>query len=230
MNIKNPLALWFNALFTNMNYMLAALLPFIFIACVNDVSDSDSSCFPDKGIKVATTVAENGAQTIEYDRSGRPVVRRKVDGTIVRYEYQGDSLMTTITERKVKPDFYLADTDFSNAETTIDTGVVITHNEDGRPLEMGGIDSTSLFFEYDGCEIELQTLLKANGDTIQHYQLTNKDGVLIETKWTTYGSYAEIRTTEYINYEFNEKGHWIKRSYQHQGREIVTEKRELTYY
>ena len=95
---------------------------------------------------------------------------------------------------------------------------------------MLGIDGNILLFNYLGCEVELQTLLTENMDTIQQYQLTYKKGVLIETIWTPFNPIKSSRTSNYFGYKYNKHGHWIKRNYKHQNKGIVTERRELTYY
>ncbi len=195
------------------------------------------SCYPDKGIKKAKITATYKHSTeevsyleIKFDKSGR-VIRTKENGDerIVNREYKNHKLVRIITKNKLK-DFYTLGENPKNKKAVIDTALVLQYDESERPIKMTGADNTTLLLHYEGCYIELHTLLHKNGDTIQQYQITAKNGVLAETIWTPFTPTKSSRTSKYYDYEFNKRGHWIKRSYHHQDGEVIIENRKLTYY
>lgn len=214
-------------------YLIAMILLFSFTAKRNQ----GEGCYPDKGIKKVKITATYKHSTeevsnleIKFDKSGR-VIRTKENGDerIVNREYMNRKLVRIITKNKLK-DFYTVGENPKNKKAVIDTAVVLQYDESGRPIKMTAGDKTTLLLHYEGCDIELHTLLHKNGDTIQQYQITAKNGVLAETTWTPFTPTKSPRISKYYDYEFNKKGHWIKRSYHHQDGEVIIENRKLTYY
>jgi hypothetical protein len=214
-----------------------SILFFLITSCEKT---SKEGCFPDKGIKTAITIAkiesdrtEVGIREIKFDKDGRPLlIRNNNNGNSEhKREYLNGKLNFIITTRKELPSFYSEDefnTLIENANEYTDTAVIISHSEDGRPLEMKGTDGFTCFFKYTGCEKELITTINPKGDTIQQVYSTKKGGVLLEQTCMFYAPKSRS-STKYYGYMFNEQGHWIKRKYK-RGKEVVTERRKLTYY
>jgi len=218
------------------NMYIISILIFLITSCEEP---SKNECFPDKGIKIAISTAEMGSggnemgsQEIYYDEEGRPLLVRNTQkgGAETRWEYVDGKLQFIIVKRKDLPSFYRKDeldSLIANASEYVDTAVIISHTEDGRPLELKGPDGTMLF-EYIGCDKRIETLIGPDGETIQQTQSIHKGNVLVESKWTLYKPDNLNSTTPYYGYKFNDKGHWIERKYDRGG--VVTERRELIYY
>lgn len=229
-----------------MKYILIITLLLIFTS-VNEFN-SNQECFPDKGIKTAIITGEiktkNSSEIkkivesreIEFNKNGQPLVIRntKNGGEENKREYKNNELQLIITTRKKILDFYSKnelESLIKNANIVVDTVFVLDHHKDGRPTKIEGSDGTIQIFEYFGsCEKELITTLNPKRDTVQQYQSKFKDGVLIETIWTIFKPVKSSRISKYFEYKFDKNGNWIKRSYSHQGKNVITETRKLIYY
>jgi len=203
------------------------------------------ACFPDKGIKTAIISGKikvkstskskklDGFQEIEYNREGQPaLITNTKEETVHRREYEEGKLKCIITTRKSSPSFTYKgqpDSEIENSAIEVDTAVILSHNEDGRPLEMKDPGGMKWIFEYQGCESEMITTLYPNGDTLQQIQNISKNGVLVESITNPSGPVEGNFTRTFYGYKFNKAGHWIERAYEVRDGEI-TEKRKLTYY
>jgi|GEM_PF-2655762 len=203
-----------------------------------------NNCYSDKGIKLATVTAKvkpiNGSKAkksaiqdhIVFNEFGQPVmIQSSQNGGIMHLsKYEAGKLIYTATTQKVLPNFYNKSELPSlivNAETKTDTTFVLSHYEDGRPKKVAGIDGSTSFFEYDGCN-ETQTVIHPNGDTLMQIQNLFENGVLVETNTSPFRQPKFTVTTQYTDYKFNRKGHWVKRSYK-TDKAIIIEKRKLIY-
>lgn len=226
--------------FKNLNFGVIIFLS-LFIA--TNKFQSNDECFPDKGIKTAIIKAINssngnsivGTQEIEFNNEGNPILikNNQNGGLEIKRIYKNNQLEFIITTRKEIPDFYsegeLEDL-IEKANSINDTAFVLSCDNDGRPLKLQSSDKSSWIFEYFGCEKEIITNLSAKGDTIQQNQSIFKDGILVETVWSLFEPIRTNRTSKYFDYKFDKKGYWIKRNYKHQGKNVITETRKLTYY
>lgn len=220
------------------NMYIISILIFLITSCEEP---SKNECFPDKGIKTAITTVEMksdgneiGRQEIHYDKDGRPVLIREPEngGVEIRREYEDGKLQYIISVQKELPGFYREDeleSLLENANEYADTAVIISHTEDGRPIEFKDSDGITWLFKYVGCEKQIVTAINSDGDTIQQTQSINKGNVLIEYIWTAYEPIKSSSSTTYYGYKFDKHGHWIKRNSQ-RGGDVVTERRELVYY
>jgi hypothetical protein len=214
-----------------------------FLTSANEFN-SDEDCFPDKGIKTAIITGKIKtkkkkiieSRKIEFNKDGQPIViiNNKNQEEENKREYKDGKLHLIITTRKKLPDFYFEEeleSLLKKASIVKDTAFILNHYKDGRPSKIKSSDGMIQILEYLGsCEKELITTLNPEGDTIQQNQSKFKDGVLIETTWTLFNPVKSIRTSKYFGYKFDKSGHWIKRNYAHQGKEVITETRKLTYY
>lgn len=211
-------------------WLIAVLL--LLTPCITKAQTA--GCYPDKGIRLAKTTTslngerQEGMQEISFDREGRPMKKENAtegDQSITTYHYEEGKLRYTMIESEVPS--WMGD---GETTTQLDTSRVDAYDEEGRPLEIGGVNGLRLLFSYEGCEQEVQTYLQPNGDTLQQYVMRVEDGVLVQTVWTPHLPIKSSQTSTYYDYQFNRKGHWIKRSYRHEGKGEVVEKRKLTYY
>ncbi|WP_040282108.1 hypothetical protein [Psychroserpens damuponensis] len=213
-----------------------SLIPLLFILTCASSSDSQDGCYSNKGIKIAKSYTANdyedidvGFQETHYDKNGKPTLSaNENNGTKTTYNYQGAKLIYIINESN-RPDFYDASSDYET-KLKVDTVFVSVHYKDGRLKEIIEKNNTKVLFEYDGCEKSIHTFLKQNGDTIQQVKYINKNNVLVKTKWTSFYPSKSTRVSEYYDYEFDTKGHWIKRKYKHSNKIENTETRTLIYY
>lgn len=226
--------------FKNLNFVVTIFLS-IFTATNN--FQSNDECFTDKGIKTAIIKAVNssngntivGTQEIEFNNEGHTIlIKNNQNGGIeIRRIYKNNQIKLIVTTRKEIPDFYSEDELehlIENANVINDTAFVLSCQNDGRPLKLQSSYKSSWIFEYFGCEKEIITVLGPKGDTIQQNQSIFKDGILVETVWSLFEPIRTNRTSKYFDYKFDKKGYWIKRSYKHQGKNVITETRKLSYY
>ncbi|WP_299682603.1 hypothetical protein [uncultured Dokdonia sp.] len=197
----------------------------------------DEGCYPDKGIKKAKITTKFklssekiSTKEIKYDKSGN-VIRIKTNGdeNITNREYKNGKIIRIITKNKLK-DFYTEGENPKSKKAVIDTSTVLQYDASGRPTKMTAEDNTTLLIQYEGCNIELHTLLHKSGDTIHQYQLIAKNDVLVETIWMPFAPVKSSRTSKFYDYTFNKQGDWIKRSFHHQDGEVIIEERKLVYY
>ncbi len=205
-----------------------------------------TNCLPDKGIKTARTFMsfvsddneinqkDNNYQEVHYDAAGRVIlIRNSPDGSEHRREYRNKKLQLMISTRKDLSDFYSAedlDSLLAHSSEIKDTAMIVRHHPDGEPAELKHADGASQIFEYKGCQEESNILLSPAGDTIQAYRSIFENGVVIQTIWTPFQpAKSEDVVTDFFDYVFNKRGHWISRKYQRSGH-LIVEERELTYH
>ena len=203
------------------------------------------NCLPDKGIKIAKTVAKLESESkaenmnngnfreVHYDTEGRVIlIKNGRDGTVNRREYKDGKLQLMTSTRKKLPDFY-SDEDLDslmiNSEDVTDTAYITRYHANGEIAELKHADGASQMFEYNACQAESNTLLNSVGDTIQQYQSIFENGVVIKTIWTPFQPVKSDVITDYYDYKFNKYGHWTSRKYR-SNRGVIIEKRNLTYY
>ena len=217
----------------------------LLVLCSSSNGQTSINCLPDKGIKIAKTVAnlESGSdagstntsnyQEVHYDQEGRVILIKKgQDGTEFRRVYKDGKLLLMISARKELPDFYSVenlDSLIANAKEVTDTAIITKYHTNGEIAELKHTDGASQIFEYDGCQSESNTFLNSAGDTIQQYQSIFEGGGVIKTIWTPFQPVKSDVITDYYDYKFNRHGHWTRRKYKN-NRGVIIEKRNLTYY
>ncbi len=203
------------------------------------------SCLPDKGIKTAKTFAmletesrvihknESNYREVYYDIEGRAIlIKNGRDKSIHNREYKDGKLHFMISTRKKLPDFYSVEDEDSlieNTKTVTDTVKITRYYKNGNVAELKLADGVFQIFEYQGCKVESHTLLNSIGDTIQQNQSFFKNGVVIKTIWTPFQPVKSVVVTEYYDYQFNRRGHWVRRKYR-SNEGLIIEKRVLIYY
>lgn len=219
------------------------LLSLLTLSC-GELEESYLQCLPDKGIKTARTFADFGSgkpekhqnvEVMEFNTDGQAIIIRnpKFGSETIR-EYKNGKLIYIITKQTKLPDSYQyedLDSLMTTCETQTDTTFVVDYTKDGRPKALKRSDSSSFLFEYTGCEMDVCTLINKRGDTLQQNQVTNKNGVIIESVWFgPSGKKSKGSITKYYDYEYDDFGHWIKRTYKYERTSAITQRRELTYY
>jgi len=218
------------------------ILNFIIIAgcTVNTNSNTQHAnkllppCLWDKGIKEAITIAklktnpdEKRRQIIEYDKGGRPLIRKNPDGgDLIKFLYKDENLNSTIIQKSFNNDNELK----IEHATKIDTNIVLKNDEFGRPLIMKGTDGNTLEYRYLNCEKDYQVYRDAEGNLIHQLEMTYENGILLKTLMKSEFEDWTEQVTNYFEYKLNEKGHWIERKYQYSSGMTIIEKRILTYY
>ena len=212
------------------------------VICQGQIS---TICLPDKGIKTAktylkieskhdaTTQKKNHYREVHYDEEGR-VVFNKNSEEETRHQriYQDGKLQMMLSTSKMPTGFFSEqELDSIKAHTPeiTDTAFVVKYHENGEPAEIKGAHGIQTF-EFEDCQLESSTLFTPRGDKIQSQQTFFENGVVVKSIWTLFQPVeSDDIITVYYDYEFNKKGHWIKRKYMTvQG--LVIEKRKLSYY
>ncbi len=222
------------------------IIPFLclLISCENHHSEELERCFPDIGIKTARTTGyiasdpssedKSAYQEVHYAEDGQPeLIINSVKGSKSRWIYKNGRLHSIISMKKEASDFFQEnhfDSSNENVDYRQDTGFVLSYHMDGRPKQMDEVDGNTLFMEYTACTTEIHTWVNEIGDTFDRTILKNENGVLVEREWITFDPEKISSTTKYYGYEFNERGHWIKRNFTHQEEGLIIERRKLTYY
>lgn len=227
-----------------MRHFCALIVLFIlFISCATKEEPS-LQCLPDKGIKIARTFTDLRAgkpeksqnfELTEYNVDGQAtMIRNAKFGSETKREYKEGKLIYIIAKQTKLPDYYEnedLDSLMANGETQTDTTFVINHTKDGRPQEMKRSDGTSFLCEYTGCEMDVFTLISQKGDTLQQNQVINENGVIVKSTWFGSGEKkSKGHLTKYYNYEYDERGHWVKRTYRNDRSSPINQRRQLTYF
>ena len=228
------------------NIHIKVLIPLLLFLYLSRASQAQKSCWFDKGIKTARVVAkvEGGknskgesreeVRVFDFDPKGRPVTITEgfAGENVFKRDYENGKMLRVISIRLDLPDFYMEDELESlkaKAKKVSDTATVITNHPDGRPAVMKYSTGQTCYYEYNGCEEDLVTIVEVTGDTTQQMQTFHKDGVIVESTGTVFYPNKSNFTTLYYDYKYDKRGHWIERKYQRNVGTVV-EKRKLTYY
>ena len=219
--------------------MRAALISFLLlIPGLTTQAQNSIHCLPDKGVQIAQHFVNiegeemTHIEDIHYDREGRTVLRRMIqESSEMEKVYQNGKLAMIISTRKQMPDFYTEesyDSLMANASSVTDTALVISHYANGEMKEFRQPDGTITAFSFDGCKEELIYFTQKR-DTFGLNHTTFENNLASKTEYTFLKPVETIITKTYLDYKFNQKGHWIERK-MHTDGGVFIETRELTYY
>jgi len=178
-----------------------------------------TKCLPDKGIKIAKTTSkidsEENSLEVTHDKKGRVIsIKKNTDDFIHKRIYENGRLKFLIS---------------IDSYATVDTVHVTKYHLSGEAAEIKNEEGLLQIFNYDDCKEEMNMLISSAGDTIHHYKSIFDKGILIKSIWTPFQPVKSEHITEYYDYKFNEKGHWVERKYKNNNG-VVIEKRTLTYH
>jgi len=189
-------------------------------------------CYHDQGILEAITTAISDAnkeevlsQTMKYDQTGKPLLRKQDGKRETLYDYDGNKFTATIITNYLD----IGDGNGKQIIQSIDTNNVTKNDQYGRALEMKGADGSKLIFVYDGCDLETQYYYDEFGKETNKYIFHYKNGLLTKSIWFTSGNKTGYET-HYFGYKFDSNGKWIERKYKYSSGARFLEKRTLKYY
>ena len=213
-----------------LNSIRTLLIITFFISACTSV---EPPCYREKGIKqeIRTVVsassdtalikmveAKKMSRTNKYDEEGRMLeaINNRYNSSWTMQDFYEDEQHKM---RLFSADYY--------DENQIDTTITITNDQFGRRLETLDNKGVKVLFTYSGCDKELRTDYAPDGTKSVEFELRFEYGVLQKTTGRYYpnaGTYPAI--TEYSDYNYDEKGHWISRIYH----DDIKEVRTLEYY
>lgn len=195
-------------------------------------------CRGELGIKKTITITTNSEeiipqkiQIIKYDTLGRPTLRRDSQNTeFMNFYYTNKNLtLWTITRKHESKTKYYQQTN-DNYYISTDTGFVEKNDVFGRPLVIKGSDKNVLYYTYEGCKQETQTLKSPNDELIHQHTTIYQGKIPIKSKFTILTPEEEIIILDYKDYKFDQKGNWIERKYQYPSGGQIHQIRKITYY
>lgn len=207
------------------------------ISCATETKSLDP-CYVDAGIKTAKVYnKENplGKDTkdfmiVEYNEKGKAIkmtnTMRKITS---RFVYVDDKLKYVIATTS-ELDFYLEDEEgLVGKEIKVDTLFITKNDDKGRMLEGVGAGNVKYEYAYVGCDEESTTIYSVNKKQ-NSVQLLKTNGNIIERTTTFYIPSESKITSTYIDYKYDNHGHWIERSLKRKNGDINTEARTLEHY
>ncbi|WP_420574732.1 hypothetical protein [Kordia sp.] len=207
------------------------------ISCDTKIKPLDS-CNVDFGIKTEKLyIGDEFLEEVseyhelkEFDRKGNILkVFKTEEKKTVNYIYKANKLQYMITSvpnshNKVQLE--------EEIEYTIDTVFITKRDDRGRVLEAIHTRDKKIKYEFVACEKESYEMFISGKKTV-FSEVFKKEGVPILGNTVIYGNDDEEEISYSINfknYQYDDNGHWIKRTLVLDNKESYTEFRILTYY